>query len=128
MENGLTYTKVGDYYIPNLTLGDQPDKPIGLYGRMRRTYLQKHRPGVFNNMVLNGTLYSHLVEVDEAAQHRLDVLMPQLARAAGATEELKAHDQMVCLLLGLQYNLLAQTKGNQMPSHGCPVRVHVPKR
>ena len=73
MENGLTYTKVGDYYIPNLTLGDQPDKPIGLYGRMRRAYLQKHRPGVFNNMVLNGTLYSHLVEVDEAAQHRLDI-------------------------------------------------------
>ena len=37
----LTYTRVGDYYIPNLTLGDQPDKPIGLYGRMRRTYLQE---------------------------------------------------------------------------------------
>ena len=91
----LTYTKVGDYYIPNLTLGNQPDKPIGLYGRMRRTYLQEHRPGVFNSMVLNGTLYSHLLEVDEAAQHRLDVLMLQLAKAAGATEDLKAHDQMV---------------------------------
>ncbi len=60
----LTYTKVGDYYIPNLTLGDQPSKSIGLYGRMRRTYLQEHRPGMFNTMVLNGTLYFHLVEVD----------------------------------------------------------------
>ena len=108
MENGLTYTKVGDYYIPNLTLGDQPDKPIGLYGRMRRTYLQKHRPGVFNSMVLNGTLYSHLVEVDEAAQHRLDVLMPQLARAAGATEDLKARDQMAWV--GLMNNCKARVE------------------
>ncbi len=90
----LTYTKVGDYYIPDLTLGDQPDKPIGLYGRMRRTYLQEYRPGVFNAMVLNGTLYSHLVEIDEAAQHRLDVLMPQFAKVAGATEDLKARDPM----------------------------------
>ncbi len=90
----LTYTKVGDYYIPDLTLGDQPDKPIGLYGRMRRTYLQEYRPGVFNAMVLNGTLYSHLVEIDEAAQHRLDVLMPQFAKVAGATEDLKTRDPM----------------------------------
>ena len=80
-------------------MGDQPDKPIGLYGRMRRTYLQEHRPGLFNSMVLNGTLYSHLVVVDEAAQHRLDVLMPQLAKTAGATEELKARDQMAWVRL-----------------------------
>ena len=85
--HGLTYTKAGDYYIPNLSLGNQPVKPFGLYGRMRRTYLQEHRPGMFNTMVLNGTLYSHLLEIDEAAQHRLDVLMPQFAKVAGATEE-----------------------------------------
>ena len=90
----LTYTKVGDYYIPDLTLGDQPDKPIGLYGRMRRTYLQEYHPRTFNAMVLNGMLYPHLVEVDEAAQHRLDVLVPQLAKVAGATEDLKARDSM----------------------------------
>lgn len=94
MESGLTYTKVGDCYIPNLTLGNQPDKPIGQYGRMRRCYLQEYHSGTFNAMVLNGTLYSHLVEVDEAAQHRLDVLMPQLAKTAGATEDLKARDPM----------------------------------
>ena len=94
MENGLTYMRVGDYYIPNLTLGDQPDKPIGLYGRMRRTYLQEYHPGIFNAMKLNGTLYSHLVEVDEAAQRRLDVLVPQLAKAAGVTEDVKDRDPM----------------------------------
>ena len=104
----LTYTRVGDYYIPNLTLDDQPDKPIGLYGQMRRTYLQEHRPGVFNSMVLNGTLYPHLVEVDEAAQHRLDVLIPQLAKAAGVTEELKAHDPMTWV--GLMNNCKARVE------------------
>ena len=108
MENGLTYTKVGDYYIPNLTLGDQPDKPIGLYGRMRRTYLHEYHPGTFNAMVLNGTLYRHLVEVDEAAQRRLDVLMPQLAKAAGATEDLKARDPMSWV--GLMNNCKAQVE------------------
>lgn len=104
----LTYTRVGDYYIPDLTLGDQPDKPIRLYGRMRCTYLQEHRPGLFNNMVLNGTLYPHLVKIDEAAQHRLDVLMPQLAKAAGATEDLKARDQMAWV--GLMNNCKAQVE------------------
>ena len=108
MENGLTYTKVGDYYIPNLTLGDQPDKPIGLYGRMRRTYLQEHHPGTFNAMKLNGTLYSHLVEVDEAAQRRLDVLVPQLAKAAGVTEDLKDRDPMSWV--GLMNNCKARVE------------------
>ena len=108
MENGLTYTRVGDYYIPNLTLGDQPDKPIGLYGRMRRTYLQEYHPGTFNAMKLNGTLYSHLVEVDEAAQHRLVVLVPQLAKAAGVTEDLKARDPMSWI--GLMNNCKARVE------------------
>ena len=108
MENGLTYTKVGDYYIPNLTLGDQPDKPIGLYGRMRRTYLQEYHPGIFNAMKLNGTLYSHLVEVDEAAQRRLDVLVPQLAKAAGVTEDLKDRDPMSWV--GLMNNCKARVE------------------
>ncbi len=94
MKSELTYTRVGDYFLPNLTLGNQPDRPIGVYGRMRRTYLQEHRPGTFNAMVLNGTLFHHLAKIDEAAQHRLDVLMPQLAKTAGATGDLKARDPM----------------------------------
>ena len=59
-------------------------------------------------MVLNGTLFSHLVEVDEAAQHRLDVLMPQLAKAAGATEDLKARDPM--RWVGLMNNCKARVE------------------
>ena len=94
MENNLTYTQVGDYLIPNLALPEQPDRDLGRYGRMRRTYLKEHRPGLFNRMTLTGTLFSHLLEIEDAANSRLEQMMPQLAKAAGATEQLKASDQM----------------------------------
>ena len=94
MENGLTYTKVGDYLLPNLTLGEQPDRDLGKYGRMRRTYLKEHRPGLFNRLTLRGTLFRHLLEIEDAANSRLEQMMPGLAKAAGATEQLKASDPM----------------------------------
>ena len=92
--NDLIYTRVGDYYIPNLTLGNMPDKPIGKYGRMRRQYLEEHQPISYAIMSLKGTLYNHLAEIDEAAERRLEILMPQFAKSAGATETLKADDPM----------------------------------
>ena len=94
MENKLTYTRNGDYLIPNLTLEDQPSQSLGKYGRMRRTYLKEHRPGLFNRLTLSGTLFNHLLEIEDAANSRLEQMMPQLAKAAGATEQLKASDQM----------------------------------
>jgi len=94
MEIELTYTKVGDYYIPNLALEPQPDRSLGKYGLMRLRYLKEHRPGLFNRLWLNGTLFSHLLEIEDAANSRLEQMMPQLAKAAGATEQLKASDQM----------------------------------
>lgn len=90
----LTYTKVGDYYIPDLAMDDQPDKEIGIYGRMRERYLKEHHPGRYSYMLLYGTLYPHLLEIDEAAQRYLDTMIPRMAAAAGVTEELKARDQM----------------------------------
>ncbi len=92
--NNLTYTKVGDYYIPDLALDDQPDKEVGIYGRMRERYLQEHHPGRYSYMLLYGKLYPHLLEIDEAAQDYLDTILPCMAAAAGVTEELKARDQM----------------------------------
>lgn len=86
----LTYTKTGDYYIPNLALKEQPDKSLGKYGRMRRHYLKEHRPVLYNSLLLQDKLYLHLLEVDRTASERLEMLMPQLMRAAGVTEELKA--------------------------------------
>ncbi len=92
--NNLTYTKVGDYYIPNLALDDQPDKEVGIYGRMRERYLKEHHPGRYSYLLLSGKLYPHLLEIDAAAQGYLDTILPRMAADAGITEELKASDQM----------------------------------
>ena len=61
---------------------------------MRKTYLKEHRPILYNQMLLSEKLYPHLLEIDETAQNRLEQMMPQLAKEAGATEELKANDPM----------------------------------
>lgn len=91
--NELTYTRVGDYYIPDLRLAES-EKPIGKYGRMRLRYLKEHRPALYSSLLLTEKLYPHLLEIDETANERMDILMPQLMKAAGVTEELKATDQM----------------------------------
>jgi len=92
--NNLNYTKVGDYYIPDLALDDQPDKEVGVYGHMRERYLQEHHPGRYSYLLLSGKLYPHLLEIDEAAQSYLDTMIPRMAATAGVTERLKARDQM----------------------------------
>ena len=94
MENSLTYTMNGDYQIPDLKLTEQPEKPLGKYGRMRKAYLKEHRPLIYNQLLLTEKLYPHLIEIDETAQSRLEQMMPQQAKDAGATEQLKASDPM----------------------------------
>ncbi len=68
----LTYTKNGDYLIPDLTLSETPEdaRPLGKYGRLRRSYLQEHRPGLYSRLVLSEKLFPHLREIDEAANNR----------------------------------------------------------
>ena len=90
----LTYTRSGDYLIPDLSLTEQPQAPLGKYGRMRKDYLKEHRPVLWNSLLLSGTLQEHLLETDAAAQSRLELLMPGLMKDAGATEALKARDPM----------------------------------
>ena len=94
MENSLTYTMNGDYQIPDLKLTEQPEKPLGKYGRMRKAYLKDHRPLIYNHLLMSEKLYPHLLEIEETANSRLEQMMPRLAEAAGATEELKARDPM----------------------------------
>ena len=94
MENSLTYTMNGDYQIPDLKLTEQPEKPLGKYGRMRKAYLKEHRPLIYNQLLLTEKLYPHLIEIDETAQSRLEQMMPQLAKDAGAPEQLKASDPL----------------------------------
>ena len=92
--NELTYTRSGDYWIPNLSLSPQESKPLGKYARMRKAYLQEHRPVLWNRLILTEKLYPHLREIDETANRRLEQMMPELMQSAGVTEELKASDPM----------------------------------
>ena len=88
----LTYTMQGDYLTPDLTVPESPK--LGKYGMLRRTFLRKHRDGIYTGMLLNGTLNSHLEEVDRQAQKMLDDLTEQMKALNGVTEQLKAEDQM----------------------------------
>ena len=106
--NRFTYTRVGDDWIPDLKLTEQSLHPIGKCGRMRRRYLKEYRPALYNSLLLSEKLYPHLLEIDEAANARMDILMPQLMKAAGVTEELKAADQMKWV--GLANNCRAQAE------------------
>ena len=89
----ISYTKVGDYLIPNLTV---PDKhySIGKYGMFRREYLKEHRSALYSTMLLNGTLLKHLAEIDKTCHTMLDRLIPQMAEREGVNNALKAADQM----------------------------------
>lgn len=108
MKIELDYVQVGDYLIPNLTLGPQPDRSLGKYGLLRRSYLKEHRPGYYNRLILTGKLYAHLLETEDTAQAMLDNMMPGMAKAAGATEELKARDPM--RWVGLMNNCKARVE------------------
>ena len=104
----LTYSRCGDYYIPDLKLSGQAETPIGKYGRMRKQYLERHRPVLYNSLILQERLYPHLLEIDKAANERMDTLMPRLMKAAAVDEALKAADQM--RWVGLMNALKAQAE------------------
>ena len=77
MSSNLNYTQTGDYLLPNLTL-HQPKTPLGKYGRLRRTYLKEHRPVLYNTMLLNGSLYPTLTELEQTAVAMKEQLMTEL--------------------------------------------------
>ena len=91
---GGTYTKSGDYFIPDIGLSRSGDRKIGKYGRMRHRYLKEHRPVLYSTMILDRTLWDHLAEVDIACNNRLDVLISVMQEKQGITEALKARDPM----------------------------------
>lgn len=93
-ENGIHYTLHGDYYFPDLNLPDAPHQSIGHYGRMRKAYLEEHRPGFYEQLILSGKLYDHLVETEATCVERMNLMISRMAQAEGIDEELKAKDQM----------------------------------
>ena len=104
----LTYTRCGGYYIPDLKLSEQPEAPIGKYGRMRQRYLKEHRPGFYSSLLLSEKLYPHLLDIDRAARERMDAMLPRMMESADVTEELKARDPM--RWVGLLNTLKAQAE------------------
>ena len=89
----LSYRKVGDYYLPNLSY-PETKRTYGKYGMMREEYLKNHKTGLWNRLILHAELVPHLNEIDKIARERLESILPDLMKSAGVTEELKQKDQL----------------------------------
>ena len=92
-ENGIHYTLHGDYYFPDFSATDS-HTAIGHYGRMRKAYLEAHRPGLYTRLILSGKLYEHLAEINACCADRMDRMIRQMAETEGINEKLKASDQL----------------------------------
>ena len=84
----VTYSTVGDYLLPNLTL-NQPRKPLGKYGRLRLNFLKQQHPVLYNTMLLSGSLYPHLMEVEQTAESRMQQMMTELLKQNPAPDKEK---------------------------------------
>ena len=91
-QNSGTYTQVGDVLLPNLTIGEDGQQPIGKYGRMRKRYLKEQHSLIYLELLLSGKLYPYLLEIDEACEERMGLLTRQMAKQEKVTETLKAAD------------------------------------
>ena len=90
----ITYSKYGDYYLPDLVISDEEPTTYGRVGRMRLRYLKEHRRATYINLKTSGQLIHHLNEIDREANEMLRLLIEQMAQAQGVTEQLKAENQM----------------------------------
>ena len=92
--NGLWYERQGDYDIPCLSLPEEEEHPIGLWGQRHLRYIREYRKALYTSLQLSGKLNSYLADIDQQAQERLDTIIRQMAEAQGITEALKAADPM----------------------------------
>lgn len=94
--NGLWYELQGDYYIPFLTLPTEKEhKPIGLWGKRHKRYLQEHKRAVYISLLMNGKLNSYLADIDEQATEMMFRLIEQMADKEGVAEQLKAENPIL---------------------------------
>lgn len=90
---GGTYTQIGDYALPDLSLpAEKDDRPIGIWGQRRLRYLKQYHKVIYYNLLTSGKLNSHLTDVDEEAQSLFSRLVKELAEKEGVTEQLKSAD------------------------------------
>lgn len=93
--NGLWYELQGDYYIPCLTIPEEEQQPIGVWGRQHLRYIREYCKGLYNSLLLSGKLNGHLADLNEQAEDMFFRLVEQLAEKDGITETLKAENQML---------------------------------
>ena len=93
-QTGISYTLQGDYYLPDLALPDQEDKPIGLWGQRHLRYIKQHRKILYINLLTSGKLNEHLADTDKQADNMFSRLVKQMAEREGVTEQFKADNQM----------------------------------
>lgn len=91
---GGTYTLQGDYYLPNLALPAEKNKPIGIWGQRHKRYLQEHKRATYTTLLTSGKLNSYLSDINEQAEDIFLRLVNQMAEREGVTEQLKAENQM----------------------------------
>ena len=89
-----TYTRQGDYCLPDVCLPPEEERPIGIYGQRRLRYLKQHHKILYYNLLTSGKLHSHLADVEEEAQALFSRLVKEYAEKEGVTEQLKSADQM----------------------------------
>ena len=93
--NGLDYTMVNGYYLPNLTVAAPTEQhPTGRWGRLHKRYLKEHHPIRYNQLLLSGELGSYLAKLDKQAEEQLALTVRQMQEAEGVTGALKAADQL----------------------------------
>lgn len=90
----ITYTQVGDYMMPDLTIGNEPQPNYGKYGMQRKQFLKQHRKGTYAQLLLSNQLNWHLTEVDVFTRAFVSRLVIEIAQRQGINETIKAHDQM----------------------------------
>lgn len=91
---GGTYTQAGDYLLPNLTIPEEEQKPIGIWGQRHARHLKQHHKILYYNLLTSGKLNAHLAEIDRQAEDMFFRLVKQMAEREGVTEQLKAKNQM----------------------------------
>ena len=93
--NSLLYAKQGDYYLPELALPPEEEKPIGIWGQRHLQYLKEHKRLVYINLLTSGRLNEYLASVDEQAEDMFSRLVEEYADRQGVTERLKAENQIL---------------------------------
>jgi len=93
-QTGIGYTLQGDYYLPNLELPEQEDKPIGLWGQRHLRYIKQYHKVRYTNLLTSGKLNGYLADIDKQAEDMFFRLVKQIAEREGVTEQLKADNQM----------------------------------